>query len=335
MRRQRASGRRRSAPRPVHGASTSTRSNDPSRQAGRVPSAATTPSSPAPAPRWPRRPARPGAPAARWPAAGRPRSRPARRAARPCRRDRRTGRASARRARRPRRRRSASGDQLGPLVLHPGAALARRPAPRPGRRRRAPRRTASSAEAVPPAATSSSTVDSPGRATRVTLGGCVVGGQQGVELAGAVAERLGERVDDPARVGVRDGREARPGRRPGRARPGATQPARSWADDLAQHGVDEARTGPGRPWPGPGRRWCRPRRATGTRIASSWWVPSRSASRTGGVDLGQRPVDAGGDHRVVGALPADRPGRPARWRTRRRGRSARGSRSSGGSTRLV
>ena len=50
-RRQRASGRRRSAPRPVHGASTSTRSNDPGGHGGRVPSAVTTPSTPSAAPR--------------------------------------------------------------------------------------------------------------------------------------------------------------------------------------------------------------------------------------------------------------------------------------------
>ncbi len=38
--------------------------------------------------------------------------------------------------------------------------------------------------------------------------GGVVGGEEVVELVGAVAQRLGQRVDDPARVGVRDGGEA-------------------------------------------------------------------------------------------------------------------------------
>ena len=46
MRRQRASGRRRSAPSPVHGASTSTRSKVPARYGGSVPSAVTTPTTP-------------------------------------------------------------------------------------------------------------------------------------------------------------------------------------------------------------------------------------------------------------------------------------------------
>ena len=74
-------------------------------------------------------------------------------------------------------------------------------------------------------------------------------------------------------------------------------------------------------------------------MASSWCAPSRSTSSTGGSTLGQRPVDAGGEHRVVGARgraacrrpssvanAASRPVEPARraaaraapgWRRRR------------------
>ena len=59
--RQRASGRRRSTPRPEHGASTSTWSNDRGANGGAVPSATTTGSGRAGRGRWrPIRPARPG-----------------------------------------------------------------------------------------------------------------------------------------------------------------------------------------------------------------------------------------------------------------------------------
>ena len=74
--RQRRSARRRSVPRPEHGASTSTRSNEPGRHGGRVPSATTTatPSAPRSGRRWPpparRAPGRTSAATTRAPAAG-------------------------------------------------------------------------------------------------------------------------------------------------------------------------------------------------------------------------------------------------------------------------
>ena len=75
----------RSAPRPVQGASTSTRSNDPGGHGGRVPSARPRAEHAVGAGRAHGVPARRGAAAARWRAARRRARRPARRAARPCR----------------------------------------------------------------------------------------------------------------------------------------------------------------------------------------------------------------------------------------------------------
>ena len=184
------------------------------------------------------RPARPGAPAARRRAAGPPRSRPAPRAARTCRRGRRTGRASARRGPRPRRRDSATATSWEPSSWTPARPSATA-ATAPGSPESSVTAYGDSADAVPPAATSSSTVDSPGRATRVTLGGALSAAEQVVELVGAVAERLGERRDDPARVRVRHGREA--DRVGGRVGGDPAHPAgQVVGGDLAQHRVHEA-----------------------------------------------------------------------------------------------
>ncbi len=76
--------------------------------------------------------------------------------------------------------------------------------------------------------------------------------------------------------------------------------------DPPQHGVDELARGPRRAPPGPARRSPRPPRESGTRIASSWWAPRPQHVEHRGVDRVERPVDAGGEHRVVGASPAQR-----------------------------
>ena len=124
-------------------------------------------------------------------------------------------------------------------------------------------------------------------------------------ISPSVRTRLGQRVDDPLRVGVRDARWPRSA--PSRVRP---------ADPVVE--VVLGRPCAARRWrtrPGPGPTSERTRSTVvliaacgGTRIASSWWAPSRSTSSTLACDLGQRPVDAGGEDRVVGALPPDRAG---------------------------
>ena len=95
---------------------------------------------------------------------------------------------------------------LGALVLHPGAALghgrdARRVATRQldGVRRPSGARAAGSLQL--------GDVREPGSGGERHPRGRVVGGEQGLEV-GVVAQRLAQRIDDPARVGVRDGEVA-------------------------------------------------------------------------------------------------------------------------------
>ena len=171
-RRQRLSGRRRSAPRPEQGASTRTRSNEPSRHgAGCRHPRRRRPSSPA----SPGRPAAPGAAGARWRAAGRLAGSPAPRAGRPCHRGRRTGPASGRPGPRPRRgtaRRATSWEPASWTPARP-SRTAGHLAGVAGLEDHSQRRDATAGGAVEgPAvdAASSSTVDSPGRATSVTRG---------------------------------------------------------------------------------------------------------------------------------------------------------------------
>ena len=119
LRRQRASGRRRSAPSPVHGASTSTRSND---AASTAPRGRRRPAPHAASPRTPGGPGRRGA-AARSTATSPPPARPrGRRAAPPCRPGRRTCRATARPALE-RRAGSAAPTSWLPSSCTPGAAV--------------------------------------------------------------------------------------------------------------------------------------------------------------------------------------------------------------------
>ena len=91
---------------------------------------------------------------------------------------------------------------------------------------------------VPPAASSSATVGEPRPGHERDARRRVVGGEQRLELA-RVVERLGQRVDDPARVGVGDGEVAvqvgvTVGRDLSRPRRGV-MPAH-----LAQDGVDQS-----------------------------------------------------------------------------------------------
>ena len=136
-------------------------------------------------------------------------------------------------------------------------------------------------------------------------GPLVVGGEQRLELLGPV-EGLGERVHDPGGVRgphVPAARRA-PSIHPSRSRaairritalvnPAGLCPTRARTSSTVL--VTAA--------------W------SGTRMASSWWAPSRSASRTPGRGAGSR---GGRPRRRTPRARAACP-RPARWRRRRRG----------------
>ncbi len=122
-----------------------------------------------------------------------------------CRRARRTGPASVRR----RRRSAGPGSAPGPPAGCP------RPEPAPdrrgsepagrGRRRRGTPRTASTGRPHRrPSRPVRSAVRTPGPGGQVHAGTGVVGGQCGVEFAGVGAECVGERLGDPARMGVHE-----------------------------------------------------------------------------------------------------------------------------------
>ena len=146
-------------------------------------------------------------------------------------------------------------------------------------------------------------------------GARVVGPQRGLDLLGR--QQIGVRVDDPprdARCAAASRSTIEPGGEPGQParrghapRPGAAprSPARS----------------PARPTVAAARSTVAATAAcTGTRMARSWWVPSRSRSSTAGCRVAERPARGRGDDQVV-ACPGPGRCRPAaRWRTRRRGR---------------
>ena len=109
----------------------------------------------------------------------------------------------------------------------------------------------------------------------------------------------------------------------GRARPASTQPARSCSPTRRSTALANPAAPAGRRPRGRRRRSPTPRRARARASPSSWCAPRRSTSSTGGSTSRQRPVDAGGDHRVVAcparaacrrsssvAKPASRPCRP-------------------------
>ena len=224
---------------------------------------------------WPGRPASRGAAAARWPAAGRPARSPGRRAAPPCRPARRTGPASARPApRRP----PGTGPARPAANPRPGPRPARRgqPGSRPGRRSRGSTPSGES-DASPPVAPSSSTVDSPGRATSVTRG-------RSLSAASSASSSSGRARARPSASTIHSGCECRTDRDASRV---SIQVSRSWAAILRI----TALVNPTGLWPIRARTsstvlvtaaW------SGIRMASSWWAPSRSASRTAGS--GARPA---------------------------------------------
>ena len=272
-RRQRASGRRRSAPRPgagrVHEHPVE-RAGGP-RRAGAVAGdhAQHAVGTAERAPDQVRR----GAAAARWPAARPPAGRQ--------RRQQRGLAAGSGAEVQPaqvgpveRRRGQGERDQLRALVLHAGPALGHGRRRHPGRRRPGARRTATSAVGSPG---SSSTGRAPGTGDQGHPRRLVVGRQQRLDLA--LPDGLGERLHHPARVGVGDARGTRPGRRRASGATRATQPSRSCSETRRS----TALANPAAPGPTSERTrstvvliaaWA------GTRMASSWWVPSRSASST-------------------------------------------------------
>ena len=323
-RRQRASGRRRRAPRPVQGASTSTRSKDPAGHGGDVPSStvtASTPSAPASARRTSS--ARCGSRSlatSRAPARGRQCGQERR----PCRRDPRTGPASA--GRRPR---SARRRGRGRPAATPRPAPRPAPRPRPARRRgplpTRPRRTARRRWARRAARRRA---DRPGRATSVTAGGSLSAASSDSSSSGRPPPTAPRRAPRrPTGGGCTPWPRSRSGRRRVGSHPAYPLLA-VVLGDLAEHGVGEA-----------------------GRTRADLGADQVDAGADGGVrrhphpqqlvtaepedveDLGlgvrQRPVGAGGEDRVVGALTRGWCPRPARSRTPRRGRSGGTSRARG------
>ena len=242
---------------------------------------------------------------------------PAPRAGPPCRPAPRTRPASGCPARRAERRRGRGPPAATPRP-GPRPAPPPRPGPHPGRRRPGARRTATSGSARPAAPRG---VGAPRTGDERHAGRLVVGHQQRLDLVPR-PDGLVELLDHPPRVGVRDGQVARPVVVGGPAPPGRpSRPRRARRPAAAPRSRIPPR--PARRRSGPARRWSRSRRAAGTRIASSWWVPRRSASSTRACTFAERPVDARRQHGVVQALAAGPSRTSARSRTPRRGRSAR------------
>ena len=149
------------------------------------------------------------------------------------------------------------------------------PAPRPGCRR--PARTPCGEYGVGSPG-SSSRVDRPGPGHQGDPGRLVVGREQRVELLGSPSA-VAQLVDHPARVAVGD-----PATWPARSAPGPARPRRSRRRGRARRPC-AARRWRSRPAPEPTRACTRSTvvliaACVGTRIASSWWAPSRSASST-------------------------------------------------------
>ena len=232
------------------------------------------------------------------------------------------------------------GDELAALVLHTGAALAHGlDRARLAALGRAAPRTATSGPARRPPRPSSSSVGGTGR-----------GGRRGSPRAarcrppaGPRCRRGRRRASPTARRRPSGGASARrrdgprgPRRRAARPAP-ASRPGRAAAILRST-----ALTNLARPSPSTTRAssteadtaaWV------GMRVPSSWCAPRLEHVEHRRVDLAQRPVDAGGDDRVVRALAAQRavdqlggeggvPGVEVR-------RFSRALRSSGGSTRLA
>lgn len=136
------------------------------------------------------------------------------------------------------------------------------------------------------------------------LGALVVRFQQVLDTGPAAAERVPERRDDPARVRV-DDREVVLGVvlvRGGHLRHPAVEVV---GGHLAQHRVDEL----GAPLPQhhPGQLHARGDRRVGRDTGAEELVHAHVQHvQDRRVDLAQRPVDAGGDDRVVRPLPAQR-----------------------------
>ena len=318
-RRHRASGRRRRAPSPVHGASTRTRSNPPAEVQGegvtrRAPDAGRG----SVAGRCGR--ARPDAGAARPRSADRRGPRPLRPAAPPCRRARRTGPASAMSGPSRGGLGQREGDQLAALVLHPGRARGhlgqRRPGSptRPGRpggsaapvgRRR--RRRAGGRPARRRSIVRATSVTSPGRLSASSSASvsahvrCGFGSRQGVV----------QRVDDPSRMRGGDGQmpATDPASRAGTHAVATSRSSQSSRAATARTARSTALANPVARGPTTARASstvsataaCSP-----TRISCSWWTPRRSTSSSSGWTSPMAASTHAAEDRVVAAPPAQR-----------------------------
>ena len=206
-------------------------------------------------------------------------------------------------------------------------------------RRRGCRPAATTGPARPRAASSSSsTVIRPGRATSEGRAGALSAASRSASSPRRAPRASRNGPDDPGRMRPAGGQPLDVVVGPVAAQP--LGPAVGVAaGDLAQHGVDEARPRVGTRLRARGRARARTtsRRPRGRAPASrsSWWAPSRSTSCERRLDLRPRPGHAGGEDRVVPARPAQGAVGRARWRTRRRARSARSRAGSAAATRLA
>ena len=246
-------------------------------------------------------PVRRGGAGARWRARRHRARRPAPRAARPCRPARRTGRASA-----------GPGRRAGPPPARGRPAGSPRPAPPPGPRRPRRRRPGRPTARWTPYGDQRRRLAGQlvaGRAAGTRdqgdAGRFVVGSQQRLDLV--ATDRRGERLDDPPRVGVRD-RQVPEQVGVARRRDPADPAVEVVLAHPPQHRVGE----PGRTRPDvgahqrDGRRDRRVRRHP-HRQQLVGAQPQRVEHPR--LHLGQRPVDAGGEHGVVQALAAYGSGR--------------------------
>ena len=279
-RRQRASGRRRSAPSPVHGTSASTRVKRPGppRRARRVGDDHDGPLVERVAAGRAGAPGRRGAARARRRPPGCRRRRRARSAAPPCRPVRPRGRATSP---------GAAGGRVTPQATswEPSSCTPARPVRTSGRSAGLPvPRTAKGDQrpgpSAPASATSSSTLGQARPDDQRDLRADVVRGERGDELVGG--QQVGVRLDDPARVRVREGEPVQ--RVAVARRAGRPSPSRSCAATLRSTALTRPVTR--RPTVAPARSTvsltaaCVP-----TRMPRTWWAPSRSRSTTAGCSV--------------------------------------------------
>ena len=192
-------------------------------------------------------------------------------------------------------------DQLAALVLHARRDRPAPPAIAPGvaaGQHGGVRRPAAGCRAGVP--TSSSTSTSPGRATSVTAGAALSAASSvGLGRPPVAAERVARTPGRSTAGGCARRRGARPGRSRRRARPRASHSSRSRPATRRSTALTSragARpTGRARQR----RRWSTPPRAAGSACAAAGGSRAAGRRAASGSSRADRPVEAGGEDRVV------------------------------------